>query len=237
MLATLRTPLKGLHLLLAALAALLAVTIYCLAYTELSGRSESPIEATLWTIVNVLPWLAAFEAGKRSPQIGAKALALSGALGVSLGLGILVGEGRDLGFELVRRLPGLLITACLLAAVARPAKARTTTAHGELNELPLAPGQIDWVAAAGNYVELHGCGRTLVHRVPLSSLEAQLSSHGFVRVHRSTLVRRDRIKRVRPLDIVLHDGTSLKTGKRYRASFQAVNLVPSSHGTGGSGEG
>src|SRR5918993_874819 len=51
--------------------------------------------------------------------------------------------------------------------------------------------------------------------------EQALADHGFVRIHRSTLVRRDRIARVRPEDVVLADGTHLKIGKRYRASLAA----------------
>ena len=233
MIETLRTPLKSSHLILTALAAITVVTVYCLAYTAFAGRSESPVEGLIWAVVNVLPWLAAFEWGKRARRFRAKGLALAGALVVSLGLGVLVGDGGSLGFELTRRVPGLLITAALLAAVSLPI--RDLSARADPKELPMAPEQIDWVAAAGNYVELHGCGRMLMHRAPLSSVETQLSPHHFVRIHRSTLVRRDRIKRVRPLDIILYDGTSLRTGKRYRSLLHAENFVPSSHGAGSPG--
>lgn len=219
MIETLRTPLKALDLLLAGLAILVAVTTYCLAYTALMGGAESAAEAAAWAVANVLPWLAAFEWAKRTPRLGSKALVLAAALCVSIGLGTFTGEDGSFGFALVRRLPGLLAAAALLAALALPAKARAAAASAEPGDLPLTPRQIDWVSAAGNYVELHGCGRTLVHRAPLASLEAQLSPHGFVRVHRSTLVRRDRIRRIRPLDVVLEDGTSLRTGKRYRAGL------------------
>lgn len=52
---------------------------------------------------------------------------------------------------------------------------------------------IEWLEAAGNYVELHLAGRMLLHRVTLSRLEALLPPADFVRVHRSAMVRRDRI--------------------------------------------
>lgn len=45
---------------------MLGTAVYCLLYTALSGEAESPIEAALWAVVNVLPWLIAFEAAKRS---------------------------------------------------------------------------------------------------------------------------------------------------------------------------
>lgn len=219
MIDTLRAPLRLSHQMLAAAATLLAVTLYCLAYNQLQDSAESPVDAAGWALTNVLPWLAAFEAAKRSRRLGGKLLALAAGLAASLGLGLLLGDSGAIGFELVRRLPGLLITASLLATLELMAKQRPAAAARKSRDLPMPLEQIEWVGAAGNYVELHGAGRTILHRAPLSSVERQLSRHGFVRVHRSTLVRRDRIARVRPLDIVLADGTSLKTGKCYRASL------------------
>ncbi|RZA33317.1 MAG: response regulator transcription factor [Lysobacteraceae bacterium] len=49
------------------------------------------------------------------------------------------------------------------------------------------------IEAAGNYVELHLAGRTVLHRMTLSRLEALLAPGSFVRVHRGTLVRRSEI--------------------------------------------
>ena len=214
-------PLKPLHLAMVSLVLVAAVTLYCLSYTALAGEAESPLQGIVWAVVNILPWLAAFEAAKRTGSAAGKAAMLLAALLVSLALGFAAGEGGGIGFELVRRLPGLLIVALLLAVAARRVHAEARAGGGASEELPLAPGQLDWISAAGNYVELHGCGRTLIHRVPLSRLEAQLSGHGFVRVHRSTLVRLDRIARVRPLDVILHDGTSIRTGKRYRSALRS----------------
>jgi two-component system LytT family response regulator len=50
-----------------------------------------------------------------------------------------------------------------------------------------------WIEAAGNYVELHLAGRTVLHRITLHRLEAQLDPAGFLRVHRGAIVRRDQI--------------------------------------------
>jgi DNA-binding LytR/AlgR family response regulator len=218
MLDALHQPLRPVQVAAIALALVVSVIVYCLAYTALAGRSESPLEAAVWALVNVLPWLAAFEFAKRASSLAGKVSALAAALILSLGLGFaLLPRSGELPFELVRRLPGLLLTASLMALAARR---EHRAAAAEPQALPLAPAQLDWVAAAGNYVELHAGGRTLLHRAPLSRVEAQLSRHGFVRVHRSTLVRRDRIARVRPLDVILHDGTSLRTGSRYRAALR-----------------
>jgi two-component system LytT family response regulator len=118
-------------------------------------------------------------------------------------------------FQFIRRLPWLGCVALLLALVGLPERSAPEGA----GELPLLPDQIDWVSAAGNYVELHGRGRTIVYRASLNSVEAQLARHGFLRVHRSTLVRRGAIARIRRIDLLLEDGTSLKLGKRYRSSL------------------
>lgn len=218
MLDALHNPLRPIQVALVALALVAAVILYCLTYTALAGRSESALAAAAWAVVNVLPWLAAFEIGKRAPSLGGKACVLAAALILSVAFGFaLLPRLGELPFELVRRLPGLLLTASLMGLAARRER---RVAPAEPLALPVAPAQLDWVAAAGNYVELHGAGRTLLHRAPLSRVEAQLSRHGFVRVHRSTLVRRDRIARVRPLDVILHDGTSLRTGSRYRAALR-----------------
>lgn len=208
MLKALRHPLPASALLPASIAIVACVALYCLAYTALSGRSEPLSEAMMWAVVNILPWFLAFEAAKRARSIGLKAAVLAAALLVSM---MLAGMPADPGLELVRRLPALLLVIGLLALGYVP-----TLRPQRPIEIPLLPRQIDWVSAAGNYVELHGSGRTIIHRSSLSSVEADLAVHGFVRIHRSTLVRREAVARVRPNDVVLADGTSLPTGKRYR---------------------
>lgn len=200
------------------MAAVLGTVVYCLLYTALSGEPESPVGATLWAVVNVLPWVIAFEAAKRSGTMRGAASALAVALAASLLTDLALGGADSLIFELVRRIPALLAVSGLLL-LGHLLNARTAEAASS-TELPLTPAQIDWIAAAGNYVELHGCGRTIVHRTSLAALERRLAGEGFVRIHRSTLVRRDRIARVRPLDVLLADGTSLKVGHRYRARLQ-----------------
>ena len=213
-------PLRFGPLMLAGLGIVAAIAVYCLAYTALAGRTESPLDAIAWAVVNVLPWLAAFEAAKRVSRPAGKASVVAAALVVSLALQwLLVDRSEGLGFELVRRIPGLLATCALIAAgrFARPGRREAD----DSGELPLSPAQLDWIAAAGNYVELHGRGRTLLFRASLGAVEERLRGHGFVRIHRSIVVRRERIARVRPADVLLRDGTSLRTGKKYRAGLAA----------------
>lgn len=87
--------------------------------------------------------------------------------------------------------------------------------------IPLA--EIGWAAAAGNYVEIGWRERTVLQRSTLAAIAERLGS-GFVRIHRSRIVRRDAIRSVeteRSGDFVvtLDDGTALRGSRRYRGAI------------------
>lgn len=232
----LHAPLRPAEILLASLLIGLGVVAYCLAYTAYSGTRETIGEAVLWALLNVLPWIAAFEMCKRVDGWGRRAAILLAVGAGSALAGLLVGRDGDPMFELVRRVPGMLACAAFLAAAdwrAGVAAARP----GRPADLPLPPERIDWIASAGNYVELHSGGRTIVHRSSLAEMEARLARRGFVRIHRSALVRRDCVARWRGHDVILTSGLSLKVGKRYRSGVAERNLVPSSQSDGKPGGG
>ena len=89
----------------------------------------------------------------------------------------------------------------------------------------LAPADILWAEAAGNYVELHTATGTLLHRATLSSLEQELAPHGFARIHRSRLVRRDAVRAIETnasgdFDAVLGDETRVGGSRRYRGNLR-----------------
>ena len=220
MLTTLREPLSPRQLAVATIGIALAVALYCLGYTTLAGRPDTITGALSWALVNIAPWVPAVEFAKRARRTPVVAGSLLLGLATSLCLaGLFSGVAIDWGFEAWRRVPALA-GAALLAIVLRWGKSRASSA-GTNDTLPLLPQQIDWIRAAGNYVELRVGGRTIVHRSSISAAERDLAGHGFIRIHRSTLVRRDRIARVRPADVVLHDGTHLPVGKRFRAQLSA----------------
>lgn len=215
MLDALRRPVGIGPLLILTAAVAAAVALYCVAYTALAGRPETLGQSLVWALVNICPWIPALEAAKRAESwAGALAALLAGAA-ASLALGAVVAGGGDLGFEALRRVPAFAAALALTALL----RSRIAQSRGANGEMPLLPRQIDWVRAAGNYVELRAAGRTIVHRSSITAAERQLARHGFVRIHRSTLVRRDRIARVRTEDVVLSDGTHLKVGKRYRTAL------------------
>ena len=216
MLEALRRPLSPFQLAALVAGAGIAVALYCLAYTALAGRPETLAISLAWAIANVCPWLIAIDAGKRSPDWrgAGGALVLAGAASLLLGYALGTSSG-GLMFEALRRLPALAASGAAIALLRSRVGASAATGR----DIPLLPRQIDWVRAAGNYVELRAGPRTIVHRGSIAAAERDLAAHGFLRIHRSTLVRRDTIARVRPQDVVLHDGTHLKIGKRYRAAL------------------
>ncbi|HEX8719275.1 MAG TPA: LytTR family DNA-binding domain-containing protein [Pyrinomonadaceae bacterium] len=86
---------------------------------------------------------------------------------------------------------------------------------------------VDWVAAAGNYVELHAGRDTHLLRERLSELERKLDPEKFVRIHRSTLVNVRRVGHLRPLsngdhEVVLRDGTRLTSSRTHHARLMSV---------------
>lgn len=81
---------------------------------------------------------------------------------------------------------------------------------------------INRVAAAGNYVEVHTGGKVHLVRDSLTGFIAQLDPEEFLRVHRSHVVRLGFIAELRPLfhgdyELLLRDGTLLPLSRRYKA--------------------
>jgi two-component system, LytTR family, response regulator len=80
---------------------------------------------------------------------------------------------------------------------------------------------IDWIDAAGDYMCVHADGKTYVLRETMKSLEAILDPSVFQRVHRSTIVNVDRVRRLRPHTngeyfLTLEDGQEIKLSRSYR---------------------
>jgi len=81
--------------------------------------------------------------------------------------------------------------------------------------------KIDWIDAAGDYMCVHAEGHTYVLRETMKSLEAILDPKVFSRVHRSTIVNVQRVRRLRPHTngeyfLTLEDGQEIKLSRSYR---------------------
>jgi hypothetical protein len=94
-------------------------------------------------------------------------------------------------------------------------------------EFLLRCDQIEWVEAAGNYMNLHVKGRIYPIRETMVGLLGRLDSKTFVRVHRSHIVNLDQVGQITPLDggdadIQLHDGTMVRLSRRYRDNLRSL---------------
>jgi two-component system LytT family response regulator len=87
---------------------------------------------------------------------------------------------------------------------------------------------IDWVGAAGNYVEIHAGDATHLMLITLTSLEVRLPTENFVRVGRSTIINAHRVKelrfegRSRRCVAVLLGGVKLPVSPSYRSALEKL---------------
>jgi two-component system LytT family response regulator len=84
---------------------------------------------------------------------------------------------------------------------------------------------IDWIEAAGVYVNLHVAGKELLYRAALNDLAARLDPMRFVRIHRSALVNIDSIVQLDPIshgefEVVLKHGSRARVSRTYRALLE-----------------
>jgi two-component system LytT family response regulator len=91
--------------------------------------------------------------------------------------------------------------------------------------LILRVDEVDWIEAAANYVRVHIGPKQFLVRETMTNLETRLDPDRFLRIHRSIIVRKDRIKELEPLfqgdySVVLHDGTRLTSSRGYRDKIQ-----------------
>lgn len=122
----------------------------------------------------------------------------------------------------------VVIFYLLFERVTRPAPTDTESFRIEVRDGSrvhwVAPNEVDWAQAAGNYVELHGAFGSVLHRQTLTALEQTLALHGFVRVQRSRIVRKQAVAGIetRPsgdFDIIMASGERLGGSRRYRANL------------------
>jgi two-component system LytT family response regulator len=93
--------------------------------------------------------------------------------------------------------------------------------------------EIDWIEAADYYSCLHVGVRTHLLRRSMAELDEELDQTVFCRIHRSTIVKLDRVRGLKlnesgEYDVLLEDGTKLRLSRRYRKQLQTRLSVRSS---------
>lgn len=87
--------------------------------------------------------------------------------------------------------------------------------------------QVDRIDAERDYVRLHVGGSSYLLLQTIAGLEARLDPQRFIRIHRSCIVRRDRIRGLRHeglgvWSVELADGEALRIGRTYLAKVKAM---------------
>jgi len=93
--------------------------------------------------------------------------------------------------------------------------------------LRIAAADVDRIDAERDYVRLHVSGRSYLLLQTVSGLEARLDPDRFIRLHRSTILRRDRITGLRHDGLgvwsaELEDGSAVRIGRTYLARAKAM---------------
>jgi two-component system LytT family response regulator len=105
------------------------------------------------------------------------------------------------------------------AAAARPKITRFEVRLGRRTVF-IAVDEVEYLQADGDYVALHVGDKRYLLRESLQRLQALLDGERFLRVHRSLMVRLDRVAEMQPLSnrdamLRLHDGTVLRASRTY----------------------
>lgn len=90
----------------------------------------------------------------------------------------------------------------------------------------VAATEVDWIESDKNYARLHSGKQSHLIRETLSRLEEMLDPTDFVRVHRSAIVRIDRVRQLESIfqgeyAIILRDGTRVVSTRSYRERLEA----------------
>ena len=114
-----------------------------------------------------------------------------------------------------------------LRSTARSTRDETIVVTTSRGATVLHVSEIDWIEAAGNYVQLWIDTRNYFMRESLQLLEERVRKHGFIRAHRGALVRLDGVReltrtRAGALFAVLGCGVRVPISRRRSAAFAAA---------------
>ncbi len=218
---------------------------YCSMKAYSQGEPEHFSVAVAWAATALPPWLFAFEGAKRAARAplspAGRWLRLLLIAAAATLFSILAERFRDawlfhsdpspLLFLAVRQLPpaALVIGAALLLVPGWSGRGAPLPAAPRFEgPWPLPLSEVERVAVAGNYLEFRGRGRLRLLRMPLHCAEPALEQAGFVRVHRSCMVRRSAIVRLqhgkKRDEIILASGEWVRVGALYRTSVRMLHL-------------
>lgn len=181
--------------------------------TALRHAAHHAVSGTLFVIAaNALVHLPVLAEGGE-PYLRRLALAVGTFYGPAmLAYAVLIAIGHATSAE-ASEAPGL------------PAKTLILRDRARVSIVPCA--DIRWVQAEDNYVLVHTDARTFTARQRIGDIEKELGDAGFLRIHRSILVRKTAVTEVRAkghgdYEVVLDCGARLRGSRSRRASLQAL---------------
>src|SRR6266404_9132310 len=91
----------------------------------------------------------------------------------------------------------------------------------------LKPRELEFIEAAGNYLQLHVGEKQFTVRETMASLETRLDNQRFVRIHRSTLINLDYVKELEATFhgeyvITLRSGQRVTLSRTYRSKLEQI---------------
>jgi two-component system LytT family response regulator len=130
-------------------------------------------------------------------------------------------------WDLRQQLLSLLADVSAPAPVDKPAEPERLAIKDGARVVFLRFDEIDWIEAADYYVQIHAGGKCYLHRETMMSLERRLDAGVFVRIHRSAIVNRRRIRelrngRQREAVVVLEGGQAIKVSRSQQAKLAAL---------------
>jgi two-component system LytT family response regulator len=99
----------------------------------------------------------------------------------------------------------------------------------------IAPSDIIWVEAQADFVKVHTSGASQLVRETLQSFEQRVDAAKFLRIHRSSLVNLDHVKKVTPAlygdyTVLMSDGAKLRLSRKNRGRLKQLIARLSSSG-------
>ena len=85
--------------------------------------------------------------------------------------------------------------------------------------------EIDYIESSGNYVTIHSKKKSYLHRQTMKHIEQHLDQSKFVRVHRSYIVKIDKISSLKAISggdysILLKNGETITLSRRYKENLE-----------------
>jgi len=197
----------------------------------------------LWALAT--PWI--LRSAERWPVTSRRNLAVHAAFGATfvllsnivirlplLGRGLLP-FARNLAVGLAfYSVPAMLAYAAIVAIGHRlappreiPAPPKTITIRDRARVVVVPLEEIQWIEAEDNYVLVHTATRSHTAREKIGEIEKLIDGAGFIRVHRSAIVRRAAVQEIRPLthgdfEVVLAGGAVVRGSRSRRTALAAI---------------